>query len=167
MKKIYTASLPNSAALRADSGQMGTEILMPASSIGIPQKFTTVLTPQQVALIGTEALISLNIPNSLYSFVSGYVYYEYGEGFETLDISGGSFVITNTEGFILVREKAVDIAPGEISHLKPAGEGTSPAVIGPPSKASWILFLDTAPTGTNLGRLQITLYLIPLDLEIP
>ena len=167
MKKIYTASLPSSAALRADSGQMGTEILMPASSIGVPQKYTTVLTPQQVALIGTEAEISLNIPNSLYSFVSGYMYYEYGEGFETLDIEGGSFVITNAAGFILVREQAVNIAPGHIFHLKPFGAGASSAEIAPPSKSSWILSHDITPTGTNLGRLQITLYLIPLDLAIP
>lgn len=167
MKKIYTASLPNSAALRADSGQMGTEILMPASSIGIPQKFTTVLTPQQVALIGTEAEISLNIPNSLYSFVSGYMYYEYGEGFETLDIAGGSFRIANAEGFILVRKEAVSLASGDILHLEPFGAGASPAVIASPSKSSWVLSHDTAPTNTKLGRLQITLYLIPLDLAIP
>jgi hypothetical protein len=164
MKKIYTASLPNSAALRADSGQMGTEILMPASSIGVPQKFTTIATPQQVALIGSEG-IKLNVPNGLFTYVTGYLYYEQG-GFDEIDVlagGGGNMSIVNDQGNILTKQAEVDIAAGDVLALERYTAVSTPAVAG----TKWELIFESAPTNTDFGRLQITLYLIPLDLAIP
>ena len=163
MKKIYTASLPNSAALRADSGQMGTEILMPASSIGVPQKFTTIATPQQVAQIGSEG-IKLNVPNGLFTYVTGYLYYEQG-GFDDIDVlaGGGNMSIVNDQANILTKQSEADIAAGGVLALQQYTTTSSPALAG----TKWELIFDTAPTNTDFGRLQITLYLIPLDLAIP
>ena len=163
MKKIYTASLPNSAALRADSGQMGTEILMPASSIGVPQKFTTIATPQQVAQIGSEG-IKLNVPNGLFTYVTGYLYYEQG-GFDDIDVAAGSgnMYITNDQSSLLTKQTERDIAAGDVLALQQYTSTPSPALAG----TKWELIFDTAPTNTDFGRLQITLYLIPLDLAIP
>ena len=161
MKKIYTASLPNSAALRADSGQLGTEILMPASSIGIPQKYTTIATPEQVALLGSED-IPLNIPDGSFVCVGGYLYYELG-AFDDIDSAGSNMVISNNNGSILTKQVETPIVKGEILVLQPY---TLTASFGGRG-SGWSLTFDTPPVNTNLGRLQITLYLIPLDLAIP
>ena len=164
MKKIYTASLPNSAALRADSGQIGTEILMPASSIGIPQKYTTIATPRQVALIGSES-IPLNVPNGPFTFVCGYFYYEFGE-FDDIDLAagGGEIAIASDIGTTLTKQQSADIRAGHILQIQGYNITTSVSGVG---GSRWEFISPSTPTNANFGRLQITLYLIPLDLAIP
>jgi hypothetical protein len=102
----------------------------------------------------------INLPTRPFVFVAGYLYYERGN-FDDLDISGGDITITNLDDGVTLTKQSIisSFSPGNLIQLQGYTVDVQPLT----QTAHYTLTSTLDATNTNLGRLKVVLYVLPID----
>jgi hypothetical protein len=156
MGKTYTSSIPKGASLKAAGQFVGEEYLISGEAIGLVQKFVTILSPAQVGNLSSDSPM-INLPTRPFIFVAGGIFYE--EGFDSIDIAGADWAITTADGAVLTKQNMANFPSGDWLQLQSYTERSQDLT----QSAHYTLSSTEEATNTNLGRLKVVLYVLPID----